>query len=403
MLPTINGKALLDCSIDDLQVILNNSDYRENEYLDYKGNFALLERSGKDPNEKKAEFRSDVCALANANGGYLIFGVTEDGKGVPHGFPGIPINDDNTDKFELNIKNWLQPISPRIPYYQLSYIKLEPGKYIVIMFVKNDSFAPYIHVENEKDYRIYKRIGNSKATIAYSELKNMFTQSFALEKDIERMRKERIEYYIAQFTTITRFLLVHIIPETFADTSYNQFMFAYERKGNRFSDMFSEMKCYSKSFPMVEGLRFAGIDGHQEGRLYNSGMVEAYCPLDLDKHILRHKDLRHFLARADVWDIIAAVVDSYLRIMPAILNTGRVSICISIIGCKGILTDDSYRQISLPTIDRDRLMISPVVFENIGDKDATETDLKHLKLEYLLSLGVCDSETVSITKELYGV
>jgi hypothetical protein len=42
MLPTISGKSLLECNEDDLNEIIDNSDYRESEYLDYKGDFRAL-------------------------------------------------------------------------------------------------------------------------------------------------------------------------------------------------------------------------------------------------------------------------------------------------------------------------------------------------------------------------
>lgn len=86
MLPKINGKNLLDCSERDFESILDNLDYRENEYIDYKESLTILSI----PKEKKqlrqneiAELRSDVCSFANSNGGYIIFGITEDSKGIP--------------------------------------------------------------------------------------------------------------------------------------------------------------------------------------------------------------------------------------------------------------------------------------------------------------------------------
>lgn len=45
MLPTINGKSLLECSECDFEDIIDNPDYRENEYIDYKRNFSILEYS----------------------------------------------------------------------------------------------------------------------------------------------------------------------------------------------------------------------------------------------------------------------------------------------------------------------------------------------------------------------
>ena len=47
----INGKTLMECTESDLQVIIDNPDYRENEYIDYKQNFSFLEiDKGKEKN-----------------------------------------------------------------------------------------------------------------------------------------------------------------------------------------------------------------------------------------------------------------------------------------------------------------------------------------------------------------
>lgn len=43
MLPTINNKSFLECNEEDLKVLIENPDYRENEYIDYKQNFSFLE------------------------------------------------------------------------------------------------------------------------------------------------------------------------------------------------------------------------------------------------------------------------------------------------------------------------------------------------------------------------
>ena len=72
MLPKINGKSFLECTEDDLINLIDNPDFRESEYIDYKQTFAFLELpKGREKNEKISEFRSDVCSFANANGGFL--------------------------------------------------------------------------------------------------------------------------------------------------------------------------------------------------------------------------------------------------------------------------------------------------------------------------------------------
>lgn len=79
MLPKINNKSFLECTEADLEILKENSDYRENEYIDYKKNFAFLEMpKDKKRDSKISEFKSDICAFANAEGGYLIFGISDE-------------------------------------------------------------------------------------------------------------------------------------------------------------------------------------------------------------------------------------------------------------------------------------------------------------------------------------
>lgn len=222
MLPKINNKSFLECTETDLETLKENPDFRENEYIDYKKNFAFLEISkGKERDAKISEFRSDVCAFANSEGGYLVFGISDE-NGCAKEIVGIDISDDNTDKFEVDRRNNLNGIYPRTPYLKFHFIKLQDGKYVVVIYIKHDSFAPYTHIKDENNYLMFKRSGNKKITMTYAEMKNMFNQSLSLDKEIRNYRIERIDYYRSQAETeqsiYSRFLLFHIIPETFLDS-----------------------------------------------------------------------------------------------------------------------------------------------------------------------------------------
>ena len=132
MFPTINGKPLLQCKEDDFIQILDNPDYRESEYLDYKRSFALLHTEDKkDRARELAELRSDVCSFANANGGYLVFGVQESG-GIPESIIGVSLTNNDTDKFELNLKNWLHTINPKMPLISTAFIELHDGNFLIV-------------------------------------------------------------------------------------------------------------------------------------------------------------------------------------------------------------------------------------------------------------------------------
>ena len=122
---------------------------------------------------KKAELKSDVCSFANAEGGYLIFGISDE-KGYAKEIVGVLIDNDNTDQFELNIRNILNFILPKSPYIKFHFIKLINGKYVVILFIKHDNFAPYTQILDQKGYVMSTRSGNGKRLMTYAEVKNMF-------------------------------------------------------------------------------------------------------------------------------------------------------------------------------------------------------------------------------------
>ena len=65
--------------------------------------FCSCKAEKKDP---KAEFRRDVCAFANSDGGYLVYGISEK-NGIPEKITGITIPNNNPDNFELQLNNTL--------------------------------------------------------------------------------------------------------------------------------------------------------------------------------------------------------------------------------------------------------------------------------------------------------
>lgn len=288
MLPTINGKEIIDCDLEDIKVILDNPDYAENEYLDYKKSFSIDVVAKENRHQEQVEFRNDVCSFANANGGYLIFGIDEK-KGIPTEVAGISIKSNSKDLFERDIRNYLQSIKPRVPYYKIRFIDLPDEKYIVIMLIRHDFYAPYIHLEDQKNYKLYKRVGNGKTVMDYQEIKTMFTQSVSLEKEIEQGRNDRIHFFLAQENdmelTYSKFFIMHIFPETFLDYNYNKPMFVLERKGTHISPIFNFFECDTRSAPTPEGLRFSGRGIKAECKLYNNGVAEFFYPLGKKLHI----------------------------------------------------------------------------------------------------------------------
>jgi len=385
MLPQINNKSLLECTEIDFTEILNNPDYRENQYLDYKRTFSFLEVDKSKAAEKITEFRNDVCAFANAEGGYLIYGIA-DKDGMASSIIGVEIV--NPDKFELDLRNKLTPIMPKMPPIQFHFVKLASGKYIVIIFIDHDYYAPYLHLEDQKNYKIYKREENQKTTIGYTELKNMFVQSRVLETEILEFRKRRIEYYKEE--DIEQFMLYHIIPESFLNDRKELFLIE-KQKNISFAAVFSGAGIDTRSTPCVDGLRFSNTYEEEQATIYNTGVVEFLLPLKT--YVGTVRDRPYFYSK-DVWEKIDHVSQGYQDIMHEFFGNQRYFGCVSIFGCKGITSEGDELRRFETVIDRNQIVCVPVVFSKMEEKNLFYLDLKRLHLEYLLALGIKRSSLI---------
>jgi len=410
MLPKINGKSFLECTENDLKELVNNSDYRENEYLDYKWDFAYLEMDrGPKRDEKKAEFKSDVCSFANAEGGYILFGIGEK-NGYASTIDGIVIQNGNTDKFELDRSNDLTGIQPRTPSIQFHFVKLESGKYVVVLFVKHDGFAPYIHLVGEKNYMIYKRYGNGKRYVPYSEIRQMFIQSLSLEQSVRNYLRQRIDHYYSLGSAFGEsFIHLSFIPESFVDTGYRQNMFVLERQNRvNFSSIFSAFSCNTSSIPCVDGLRYIPYSDsifHAEGYVRNNGVVEACLSLDEDLKRSINVDFPNGkLPWKWLWKNIQEICDQYTTTFAKINTRERTFVCLSIIGCRNVITEDPNETPGYTgKIDRNEVFCDPIEIYTLSDVDEVERILKKLHISFLLAIGVKYNNTLKqLIDEVYG-
>lgn len=409
MLPCINGKSFLECTEEDLMVLVENADYRENEYIDYKLTFAYLDLNrGRERDAKKAEFKSDICAFANAEGGYLLYGIG-DINGCASSIIGVEIPKDNTDRFELERRNDLNNIQPKTPPLQFAFIKLKSEKYVVIICVKHDSFSPYIHMEDEKNYKVYRRYGNGKRVMPYTELRQMFIQSLSFEQSVYDYIRKRINHYCDFSETFgDKFMHIMMLPETFMDSSYRHNMFVIEKTRNiKFGSIFSDIRCNTPSVPCVDGIRYVPYDDvydQAEGYVGNNGVVEACLALNKIIKEPTEKSPGGYLPWSYLWDKIHNTFNQYISVFRSI-NTGeRVFICLSIVGCRNVSTD--IKDFSFEyngKIDRDIISCEPIVMNKIVDEGEIEMIMKELYISFLLSIGVKhDKRLADFINEVYG-
>jgi hypothetical protein len=167
--------------------------------------------------------------------------------------------------------------------------------------------------------------------------------------------------------------------------------------------MFASMGCANRSIPNVDGLRFPGYQS-EECRLNNNSIVEAFQPLHkaIDFGTKSEKYPFGYLASAYVWERIEPVVFQYVETMKNWIDTKRVFIGISIVGCKDVATEDDIYKDFRGKIDRDIVICFPVVIENVEDEESINNAIKRLQIEYILALGIKSSELLNkLIQEVY--
>jgi hypothetical protein len=192
----------------DLKSLIENS-VLEQKTLDYK---RLL--PGDSDSEKK-EFLADVSSFANASGGDLIYGISQDNKtGIPTKLEGLEIP--NADQVILKLESSIRDgIEPRIPSVTIRPIPLSDSKIALIIRIQKSWNSPH-RVGFKGGHKFYSRSSNGKYELDIAELRAAFTFSETIFNKIKQFREERISKINANETPIPFYenakIILHLIP-----------------------------------------------------------------------------------------------------------------------------------------------------------------------------------------------
>lgn len=361
----INNKQFDDWIESDIEAILQQDTYRENDHIDYKETFAMLDCPDKVIKKKKQdEFRHDVCSLSNGEGGYLIFGIKEE-NGIPIRITGISIIDNNIDRFELDRRNELSSILPVVPVITFKFVRLYSGKYIVIVQIKKGHFGPYLCMENEGLYKFFIRKGNRKQPMSYTEIKNSFIQSGMLADAIKEFRKKKVEEY-KETMGDSSYALLQVIPETFIDseTYINLYDLFLERKLS-FTSVFPGL-CFGHAIPNVDGVCYPNYN-YENGvffQAYDNGIVEVYLKL-----IPTMINGEEWINSSTIVQKITCLLHGVQYMYNHLERNVRGYFTVCIIGCKGMWSDHDFESDYMGIVDRNEILTMPIEIKDISNKD----------------------------------
>lgn len=377
----INNKEFKDWVEEDLQEIIENDAYRENDFIDYKETFAVLECPDKETKRRKQnEFRHDICSFANADGGYLIFGIKEE-AGVPSEINGITVG--NTDKFELDRRNEMSGILPVVPNVEFSYIKLSDGNYVIVVKISRGVHKPYLYKENEGDYKFFVRRGNRKQAMSYMEIRDNFLHSNLLSEEVKSFRKERLVSYIEE-NPDTPFSIVQVIPEDFLnDTAITILYNDYKDKNINFHDLFNGL-CYGHIVPNVDGICFPNYhtDYGVFLQLFNNGITELFYKMDI-----RERQGEKWLWTPGILEKMSDLVEDTKELYALQERHAAAYVCVTISGCKGLWSDEDFRTDYFGKVDRNEINCMPIEIHDITDNEMVDEAIDKCKMIINYSLG----------------
>ena len=193
-----------DATVEHIHRLIN-AGASESKTLEFKRDVP-----GRD-NSARHEFLSDVCALANAAGGDIIFGIDENDEGVATKIVGQVVNPDAECLRLQDVV--LHGLEPKLTGVHAHDIMVEEGKYVFILRVPQSWMPPHRVKTNQ---HFFIREGRRKRQLDMPEVRAAVLQSENLRERVRTFRADRIGRLIAGEAPVPLFdgaiEVLHILP-----------------------------------------------------------------------------------------------------------------------------------------------------------------------------------------------
>lgn len=194
-----------DVTVEDLQALIDG-EREEGVQLDFKRQLP------KEDKDARKALIADVCALANTNGGDLVFGMIEQ-DGVAFELAPEPIAE-GVDSLTLRIENVLRDgIEPQLFGVRVRDIEVSPGHYCLVIRVPPSSAA--IH-RSKKDLHFYVRRSRSNEPLDVPGLVTQVSQFLGRAEKVDSFFASRYANLLtdrhAIWMTQGPKLVLHLLP-----------------------------------------------------------------------------------------------------------------------------------------------------------------------------------------------
>lgn len=181
--------------------------WSETQTLEFKSILPLNEE------ENRQEFRKDVCALANAEGGDLVFGISDKGGRAQaiHAITGCDV-----DPTKRRLRQILESkVEPRIHGIQIHACPIDAGGFVLVLRIPSSFESPH-RCGPITEHRFVIRNDTATTDMTYDHLRNAFGRGTTLLEKAAEFRMRRVDQIengkspkrLAKSST----MVAHIIP-----------------------------------------------------------------------------------------------------------------------------------------------------------------------------------------------
>lgn len=343
-------------SIDDLKQ-LQSSAVAEGKTIEYK------QKLPTNSDADRKEFLADISSFANASGGDLIFGITEE-NGSPKSIDGIEIEnaDEEIRKYENVIRDGIEP---RI-IFATHAINLSGKRFVLIFRIRKSWVGPHRVIYKGHD-KFYSRNSAGKYALDTNELKIAFNLSQTLTEQITKFKTERVSQLFADNLPIPFYvggkMALHLIPLESFSLNYSIDLKSIIKEPAKLKPIYTSG--WSPRINLEGVLSYAGgrnDKSHSYVQLYRNGIIEAV------EGLILHADREKKIIPSLTYELeLLRSLSSFLGLLKELGVNMPIVIFLTLIGAKGwemgvdrmrFWGDEYYK------IDRDILLLPETIVES---------------------------------------
>lgn len=159
-----------------------SNQYAESQTLEFKRE--LPSKSDRD------EFLKDVCALANADGGDIVYGIEED-KAKAKAVAAITVEAFDAARRRLG-QTLDSGMEPRLAGIQFHEVPISSGGFVMVLRIPKSFVAPHRVIASDGSRRFVVRNGTHTTDLTYDQLRLAFDRTATLGDRVRRFRLDRI-------------------------------------------------------------------------------------------------------------------------------------------------------------------------------------------------------------------